>query len=622
MHVRKDSPCAPAIPAPELALDELRLLAETGFPGEAKRRVSALLAAAPADLECLGLKARLDHATGAISEAIDGWKLLHDASPHSHAAIYRIAALREEAQGGSPATDLPLVRRAVALALEGRHDRALAACAQGRALAASPGDREQRKLLGLLEALLHELGGRLGDAIASLEELGVDPAFSLDIDRLSILARICERKGDRGSILVADRVLSFLAESGKLSAFPRLIELRRILGDEAGGQEVERAFERAFSSRMHWLTPPARLAAAARRYVPVARLAALALPPPETVEAGVERGISLLVRGDPRAALRSLPDDRPAWRAAALLETDSRREALAAAVEAILASREPDVPLAFLIASILSTVDCLPAPPQAIDRAREALHLHIATSPASPRSLRCLAVLEDRAGAHGEATTLRARAAAACERPWPPPGVVRAAAIYSLRGKSKGLVHDVIARRVPAEGLQRGRLLDSEIHGCLGEGVRDQLRRTFASVREALVARFPDRAVEMDGWSYGLHLTKEDEPSGGPSLGLPVAVAFASVLLDVRVPSRYVFTGALSYDAAGKLTVRKVGELGHKLKATLHAGARTMVLPASQADEALSGHQVPKAIAAASIHPVGTLDDVLALLLTDSPTIP
>ncbi|HEY0840485.1 MAG TPA: S16 family serine protease, partial [Vulgatibacter sp.] len=232
-----------------------------------------------------------------------------------------------------------------------------------------------------------------------------------------------------------------------------------------------------------------------------------------------------------------------------------------------------------------------------------------------PRALRCLAALEEHAGRTGTAAHLRERAAALAENPWPPPGVVRAAAILAFGGKPKGLVHDLIARRIPAEGAGGGKLAETEIHGELGDGVREHIRRTFAAVRESLAARYPERTEEFDRFDYGIHITKEDEPSGGPSLGLPMAVAFASALLQVRVPSDHVFTGALSYDGAGKLTVRQVGELGLKLKATLHAGARMLVLPAMQLEEATAGVEVPRSIAVRSAMPVSSLDDVLARVL-------
>ena len=112
-----------------------------------------------------------------------------------------------------------------------------------------------------------------------------------------------------------------------------------------------------------------------------------------------------------------------------------------------------------------------------------------------------------------------------------------------------------------------------------------------------------------------MHFTNEDETSGGPSLGLPAAIAFASALLDAPVSPDLVFTGAISYDAAALLAVRPVGELGRKLEAALHVGAASLLLPAAQAEEAVSGQVVPAAFAREIARPVSTFDEALAIAL-------
>src|SRR5690606_34670012 len=113
------------------------------------------------------------------------------------------------------------------------------------------------------------------------------------------------------------------------------------------------------------------------------------------------------------------------------------------------------------------------------------------------------------------------------------------------------------------------------------------------------------------GWS--IHLTKEHEPSGGPSLGLPAAMAFASALLDEPISPSLVFTGALSYDATSILAVRPVGELGRKLEAVLHLGGQALLFPAMQNEEALSGQVVPPSFAREIARPVATFDEALQI---------
>lgn len=92
-------------------------------------------------------------------------------------------------------------------------------------------------------------------------------------------------------------------------------------------------------------------------------------------------------------------------------------------------------------------------------------------------------------------------------------------------------------------------------------------------------------------------------------------MAFASAMLDLPIPRHVVFTGALSYDAFGRIAVLPVGDVGLKLKGALHAGAQLLVLPEAQRREALSGQQVPRRIAERSTVFVSTLDDALDLVL-------
>lgn len=590
-------------------LDEARLLAEAGFLSDARAAAAALRAERPDDLNALALEAWVDHRRGAISAALDTWRTLHEAAPNGSGAIARIAQLRAEESATLPRADLPLVRRALRFVAAGNHERALVACAEGGAAARAAGDAEQRKLLAIVEALVHELAGRPAAAAAVLTQLGEDPAYAQDVDRLAILARVCEQAGDRQGLQAAERVLGFMASSGILSAYPRLVQIRHSLGDAEGMSAVERSWEEAFRKRIHRLTPEERAAAATRRYVPLDRLRRLVLPPADRVDDVHARAVAALAHGavEPALATPGLP---PAWRAEALLACGDLRGAAHAAAEALRA--RADLPHALLAARCLGGgVDG-----DVLQAAREVLAAANRVGPADPELLRAQADMAAALGDEGEAAQLRTRAEAAERRRWPPAGTVRAAAVYSMPGRQTGLVHEIIVRPVRAPARERGRLVESEIHGALARGVRAQLRRIFAAVRESLAARFPDRAAGFDGAGWSIHFTKEDEPSGGPSLGLPAAIAFASALLDAPVPRALVFTGAISYDAAALLAVRPVGELGAKLEAALHVGASALLFPAAQAEEALSGQQVvPASFAREVARPVATFDEALAIAL-------
>lgn len=611
----------PGAPRPH-ELSEIRLLAEAGFLADARWEAAQRGDGEP---DRLSLRAQLAHRAGEISEALTCWRELHQQNPHAETAVLRLAALREEEGRSIPGRpthpDLPYVRKALRHVVEGQLERALATCVEGNKMALAAGDGEQRKLLTLLEALVHELGGRLDAAVATLERMGREPAFAHDLDRLALLARICERAGDRAGLISAERVLHFLASSGKLSAYDRLIQVRQMLGDGAGVEQAQAAYEVAFVRRMQWLQPKERLAALPGRYVPRARLAHRELPPIEEAEDSIERGILLWVQGRLDEAERHLVAGPLPWRAALALDAGRVEETLALATAAIEARGVLDAPLAWLLADALAAHErAFPkrAPPEggaaALSLARSALRRGLASGPVDTDLLERLIVIEGARGDDEEVERLRERLRLVREHPWPPPGVVRAAAVYGMPGKVKGLVHDIVARRRPAARGEGGRLIDAELHGNFAPGTKQLVRRTFAAVREWLLVCRPELRDTVESFTYGLHVTKEDEPSGGPSIGLPVGIAFASAMSGRSVPQEFVFTGALSYDGIGKIAILPVGEIGPKLKGVLHCGARWLVLPSSQRDEALLGAFVPPAIAERSIHLVASFAEAWELV--------
>lgn len=489
-----------------------------------------------------------------------------------------------------------------------------------RALAASllhqaPTEPE---LLGLDACLAHRTGA-ITEALQHWKALSArrGPEGRKELEAWLRLARASQ---DRRGLIAAERVLAGAAGAGRLSAHPLLVQVRRALGDVRGAAEAEEAYEQAFGRRMHWLTPEERMTALEARPMGGDRLARLALPPVEGLDDGPRQGIALLAAGRAQEARRALDGGPPGWKAAALLAAGAPRPALREAEAALLAAGL-DGPLACLFVDALHASSAQ-ATPAAHELARGALERMVARGRPDPGALLRLARLAERSGDAATAAAHRARHRALVESSWPPPGVVRSAAVYALPGRKKGLLHDVIARRHVAGDSERGRLLDEEIHGELAPGAKAQIRRIFAAVREWLLTKHPEEAERIDGAAYGVHVTKEDEPSGGPSLGLPVAMAFASAMLGLSVPSRLAFTGALSYDATGRITVLPVGDLGPKLKATLHAGAEVLVLPASQRDEALSGAFVPRRIAEGAVAVASTLDDALALVRAHGPQDP
>lgn len=474
------------------------------------------------------------------------------------------------------------------------------------------------EVLGLLGNLAHRTGA-ISEAMrhwtALYDALGVTSSSPSGLERLSLLAAANDCAPTAEGWVSAARTWDFLARSGKLSAYERLAQSRRRLGNEAGARKAEQAYEEAFRRRMHWLSPEERMRALLDRPLPMQRLRGLELPPLDRLVEKKARGIALLARGRFASARRALEEEGGGWLALAELGCGEGERAVRIAAEH-LEKEGPRAPTAFVLANAVAIAPRARLRPGVLELALEALRPMVERARPDEEALFYLALLQERLGRHGAARTSFSRLQALRGQGWPPAGVARAAAICSLRGRQRGLVHDVIARRFRPGEAERGRLIESEVLGEFAPGSREQLRRTFAAVREWLHARYPERGEAFDAWGYGIHVTKEDQPSGGPSLGLPAAMAFVSAMLDLSIPRHVVFTGALSYDALGRIAVLPVGDVNLKLKGALHAGARLLVLPASQREEALSGEQVPRRIAERSTVFVATLDEALDWLLS------
>lgn len=481
-----------------------------------------------------------------------------------------------------------------------------------------PGEPE---VLGLLGNLAHREGA-ISEAMrhwdALYDALGFPPTTHSSYERLRMLAAANDCAPSAEGWVSAARTWDFLAQSGKLSAYERLARSRRRLGNEEGAREAEAAYEEAFRRRMHWLSPTERMQALRGRPLPVQRLRGLGLPALDALPDGLSRGIALLAKERARAARRAVGADE-GWRSVALLAGGEGAEAAKILSARLVEGGVPDGPTGFLLAHALALAPHAQALRPALELARASLERICARAAPDEEALFYLGLLLARMGDEGEARAVFGRLRAARRRRWPPAGVVRAAAICSLRGRQRGLVHDVIVRRHPPRRAEGGRLLETEIHGEFAPGARAQLRRTFASVREWLLGLYPERRAAIDASAYGIHVTKEDQPSGGPSIGLPVAMAFASSMLGIPVSSRIVFSGALSYDALARIAVLPVGDAGLKVKGALHAGASLLVLPRAQEEEVLSGEQVPRRIAMRSTAFVESLDEALRLLPSPPP---
>jgi Lon protease (S16) C-terminal proteolytic domain len=547
-----------------------------------------------------------------------------------------------------------------------RPDDARVACAR-LAQKSREQDRDLYKLAVLAEAWIAELAGDLEPAARLLEELGKERAFAGDTDRALALVRVYEQLARPADLEKAIHVCEYLVNT--LNGFERVTELGRLaalcraVGNEADAADYDRQFLVAFLARMHRPTLAEALAAASRHYLPLPRLAAArfaggvdlstdaGLPPGADAEsdsgAGAEsdseaeadaaieprrRALGLALRGDLAAARQLLEHGGKALDRkylADIAQLEGRPELALRLFLSTVAGEaetpgEPDDPR--VIGWLLDhaggpegePVRDFFAPAERARRAVAVLEAQVREAPRRPAAWRQLAALHRLRGDETEARRCAERAvamAAAEARRESAVGRVLSAAVYHFAGRAKGLVHEVWAARKPvAPG--HGGFLDETL-GNMTPELTQAVRNTFLAVREYARANLPHLTGDILDFNYSYKITKEDEPSGGLSAGLPTALAFLSVFLDRPVRQDLATTGILVADAHDVLVVRPVGEVEEKVRGAFNRNLRLVILPSGNRGDLEQGFQVPRPIWQEVVAFVPDLDSAVKLVFGD-----
>ncbi len=635
-----------------------QLLVELGELSEAEREVTELLDAHPEDLTGVNLLAKIKHVRGELSQAVALWAQIHAGSPHNERALMYLGSIlqlaRDPERGAGEYLALgpgQLVHKPTAhLQLEAafhaflarRVDEAYAVC-ERLAHRWRTQDPMLYKLAVLARAWIAELSGDLEVACTTLEALGNERGFETDTDRVLALARVYERVGTRDRLEKAAHVFRFLERSyGKMSALPRLARIYRRLGDVERADAYDWRWLETFEQRMHRPTLVDVVRVAAARYVPLEWLSRLR----DAYRSAERRGASY-AREAPREAEESPGSETRERALAAFLLGDSRtaRHLLAAnPVDALddsylaeldvldgdvksAAGRfarvlDPASPDPHIVGVLLRAYGRTRAPELRTVAARALtgnavahdLEAQLRATPLRAEAWREMATLRTVLGETEEAARCaeRARALAdAAQRDARPVGRVLAAAVYQFVGKTKGLIHQVWADRRPVAAGRGGFLASDDILGNVTFEMKQHVRNTFFAVREYARSRFPQQTSDIFDYQYTYKVTKEDEPSGGPSAGVPTALAFLSVFLQKPVPQDIAFSGVLIADSHDALVVRSVGDAAYKVKGAYHRNLRLIVMPAeNRADLAASAH-VPAAVCERFVRYVATLDEAV-----------
>ncbi|HYL05744.1 MAG TPA: S16 family serine protease [Thermoanaerobaculia bacterium] len=645
------------------------VLVEIGDLGAGEASLLRLLADQPQDREALSLLAKLKHIRGELSAAFACWAQIHTLAPEGQGAHMRLASMLRLAQDPERGAGEFLAlgqnqlwrKPAALLELEGafrlfvalRPDEARAACSR-LAQKSREQDRDLYKLAVLAEAWIAELAGDPARAAEALEQLGNERGFAGDTDRALALLRVYEVLGRAEDIEKAIHVCEYLLRTlhgfERVSALGRLAALCRAAGRQAEAVDYDQQFLLAFQTVMHRPTLADALAAAAQQYLPLPRLAAASFvagadpDPAETPAESAEipaqahprrRALSLALAGE-RAAARALLErggevlDRKYLADLALLE--GRQEA---AVRLFLGTLGEDPGDPRVIGWLLDHAEGGASgataaedggasirrhfkSPERAGQAAAVLEAQIRESPRRPAAWRQLAVLHRLRGDAPEARRCAERAAAlatAALRRESAVGRVLSAAVYHFAGRAKGLIHEVWAARKPVAPGQGGFL--DEILGNLTSELTQAVRNTFLAVREYARANLPHLTGDILDFNYSFKVTKEDEPSGGLSAGLPTALAFLSVFLDRPVPQDLASSGMLVTDAHDVLVVRPVGEAEWKVRGAYNRNLRLVILPEGNRADLERSIQVPRPISAQLVRFVPDLDSAVRLVFPD-----
>lgn len=168
------------------------------------------------------------------------------------------------------------------------------------------------------------------------------------------------------------------------------------------------------------------------------------------------------------------------------------------------------------------------------------------------------------------------------------------------------------------EGEGTGKLV---LTGQLGDVMKESVQTalTFLRAHASELARLlgaSDLAARVLKRDIHVHFPEGAIPKDGPSAGVAVLCALASLALGQRLSNKLAMTGEISLRGA----VLAVGGIKEKLLAAHRHGVRKIILPLENAKDL--DDLPPDVRADLEIHLVSSMQDVLELALTEAPSRP
>ena len=115
------------------------------------------------------------------------------------------------------------------------------------------------------------------------------------------------------------------------------------------------------------------------------------------------------------------------------------------------------------------------------------------------------------------------------------------------------------------------------ITGKLGDVMKESVQIAVSLVK----SMYPERAKQFEKQDIHIHVPSGAVPKDGPSAGITLATAIASLVLDKPVNSKIAMTGEISLQGR----VMPIGGLPEKLMAAMRAGVQTVYIPQENEDD-------------------------------------
>jgi tetratricopeptide (TPR) repeat protein len=635
-----------------------RLCFEAGLSDQAESEARAALGFAAGDEAASMLLAAIHHQRGELGAAIRLHKEMAPRGPIEPSALAELGRLFESslhpdqtairpatinAEPASTPGGMSDLEHAFRLSFTGNLQQALRVVDRVAQRARTEA-RGLYKLAILERAFLLEQAHDIRGAILTLERLADEPGLASDVERLLCLSMLYEREGTVERIR---RALRAVRHAYVVTRRPTLLRrIARLVG-KLGHAQLADAFEAryfdVFQQRLHALTLRETVGALRHVYIPPDGLSRLPFDPRAIAHLAARHYDRKRLDHQRRVAILALwtGDDTRAESLFEQLETQGQTTPIDLLYFADVLERRGDMTKALLMRQrAIAGLDKLEAAPllrlcstthvtneeirgalksrARIDEAVRVLQQRHKVCPDDTSTLQALARIAAAGGDMEIAETHEKHARMVKRRAELPRHVVFAAAAFRHGGEVRGIIHElwVDSRRV---NKGRGGLDADDVLGSVTSDLRARAVAIFHAVRSFVLARYPHRVVPgLDDRRYFLRITKDDEPSSGDSAGLPIAVAFASVMLGFSVPTNMAFSGALICDAHHVLTIGKIGDVDAKIEGAYERRPCKIILPADNRDDVVFAERIPRKIADETVIFARTFDEVLERLGTMS----